>query len=161
MAKEILKDHGGLFQRFEYIEDPYDAADKLLSQQRSEAKEKQLEGDFIPALARKCLKYEYPFLGVNEVSIYSFLSQNDPYEATRDEKLRSLWIDECKRLFGPFKPAGTDKPLSKVTKSQLRDIVEVLKRLLLSDWNDVNFVIGSKYCHEINILSESKRLHRG
>jgi len=26
----------------------------------------------------------------------------------------------------------------------LPDIVDVIKKLLLSDWNDVNFVIGSK-----------------
>jgi hypothetical protein len=69
---------------------------------------------------------------------------NDPYEATKDEKLRSLWIEECKLLFGPFRPAGLVKPLSTVTKSQLREIIESLKKLLLSDWNDVNFVIGSK-----------------
>jgi hypothetical protein len=25
------------------------------------------------------------------------------------------------------------------------DIVDALKKLLLSDWNDVNFVIGSKW----------------
>ena len=46
-------------------------------------------------------------------------------------------------IYGDFKPAGIQKPISVVTKSKLMDIVETLKKLLLSDWNDVNFVIGS------------------
>jgi hypothetical protein len=64
--------------------------------ERAERKEKQIgDREFIPAQIKTSLKYEYPFLGVNEVSVYAFLSQNDPYESTRDEKLRKLWIDEC------------------------------------------------------------------
>ena len=68
---------------------------------------------------------------------------NDPYEATKDEKLRAKWIEEAKLLYGEFKPSGPQKPLSTVSKSRLEEIVECLKRLLLSDWNDVNFVIGT------------------
>jgi hypothetical protein len=68
---------------------------------------------------------------------------NDPYEATRDEKLRAKWIEEAKLLYGEFKPSGPQKPLSTISKSRLEEIVECLKRLLLSDWNDVNFVIGT------------------
>jgi len=30
-----------------------------------------------------------------------------------------------------------------VGRSKLKDIVEALKKILLSDWNDVNFVIGT------------------
>ena len=63
---------------------------------------------------------------------------------TKGEKLRSMWMEECKVMYGPFIPSGAQKPLSNIAKSQLRDIVEVVKKLLLSDWNDVNFVIGSK-----------------
>jgi hypothetical protein len=37
-----------------------------------------------------------------------------------------------------------------VTKSKLMDIVETMKRMLLSDWNDVNFVIGSN--HIISVI---------
>lgn len=47
-------------------------------------------------------------------------------------------------LFGEFKPQGLKKPVAEISKSRLQDIVEVMKKLLLSDWNDVNFVIGSK-----------------
>ena len=115
---------------------------------------------FVVAQNKRTLKHEYPFLGAHEVSTYSFLSQNDPYEPSKDEKLRAQWIEECKNLYGPFRPSGTQKPLSMVTKSQLRQIVEVLKKLLLSDWNDVNFIIGSKSLHA-DRLSEPQRLYRG
>jgi hypothetical protein len=58
--------------------------------------------------------------------------------------LRAKWIEEARMLFGEFKPQGLTKPITAVSKSKLQDIVEVLKKMLLSDWNDVNFVIGSK-----------------
>lgn len=29
----------------------------------------------------------------------------------------------------------------------MKDIVDCVKKLLLSDWNDVNFVLGSKFLH--------------
>ena len=38
-----------------------------------------------------------------------------------------------------------------VSKSKLEDIVETLKKLLLSDWNDVNFVIGTNPNDQIEI----------
>jgi hypothetical protein len=38
-----------------------------------------------------------------------------------------------------------------VSKSRLEDIVETLKKLLLSDWNDVNFVIGTNPNDQIEI----------
>ena len=38
-----------------------------------------------------------------------------------------------------------------VSKSKLEDIVEQLKKLLLSDWNDVNFVIGTNPNDQIEI----------
>jgi hypothetical protein len=59
--------------------------------------------------------------------------------------LRSLWIEEAKVLFGAFVPSGIDHPIASIKKSKLKDIVDELKKLLLSDWNDVNFVIGSKF----------------
>jgi hypothetical protein len=99
---------------------------------------------FNPAQVKRNYKYDYPFLGKNEVSTYSFLSAGDPYEVAKEERMRAQWIEEAKLLYGHFTPAGVVKPIQNVAKSQLRDIVEVIKKLLLSDWNDVNFVIGSK-----------------
>ena len=57
--------------------------------------------------------------------------------------MRARWIEEAKLLFGDFVPAGSNKPIQKVSRSVLPDIVDVIKKLLLSDWNDVNFVIGT------------------
>ena len=37
--------------------------------------------------------------------IFPFLSQDDPYEATKEDVLRAKWIAENKVLFGEFKPA--------------------------------------------------------
>lgn len=60
-----------------------------------------------------------------------------------DERLRTRWIEESKILFGSFTPAGPQRPIAEISKSKMKDIVDHLKRLLLSDWNDVNFVIGT------------------
>ena len=38
-----------------------------------------------------------------------------------------------------------------MAKSRLEDIVETLKKLLLSDWNDVNFVIGTNPNDQLEI----------
>ena len=95
-------------------------------------------------MLKKSHKYEYPFLGKDEVYTYGFLSQEDPYNATKDEILRTKWMEEAKMLYGDFKPGSVKKSISEISKSKLMDIVETMKKLLLSDWNDVNFVIGSK-----------------
>lgn len=90
------------------------------------------------------MKYEYPFQDDKEEKfVYGFLCQGDPYEACRDEKNRAMWIEEANMLFGHFKPSGPQKPISTIQKSKLEEIVDFLKKLLLSDWNDVNFVIGT------------------
>lgn len=152
VAKEILKDHGGLFNKFDYISEDYNQTAESEKKWREASKRAMVtDRPFYPIQTKRVVKYEYPFLGKDEVSTYAFLSQNDPYELTKDEKLRAQWIEECKNLYGPFKPSGTQKPLSTVAKSQLREIVDVLKKLLLSDWNDVNFIIGSKFSIALTI----------
>lgn len=101
---------------------------------------------------KKLLKYEYPFQDNKEEKfVYGFLCQGDPYEACRDEKNRAMWIEEANMLFGQFRPSGPQKPISTIQKSRLQEIVEFLKRLLLSDWNDVNFVIGTNPNDQIEI----------
>ena len=62
----------------------------------------------------------------------------------KKERLRATWIEEANQLYGSFVPAGVTKPIQTITRSVLPDMVNVIKKLLLSDWNDVNFVIGSK-----------------
>ena len=98
----------------------------------------------MPAVSINKQKHQNPFLGQNEQSTYEFLSSGDPYEGMKEEKRRARWVEEAKLLYGDFVPAGKEKPVSQVTRSTLADIVDVIKKLLLSDWNDVNFVIGSK-----------------
>ena len=100
---------------------------------------------FNPATNKIAGRYENPFLinSVTEPHTYSFLSQDDPYDIAKDDILRNKWIEEAKMIYGEFKPGGLTKPISTVQKSRLMEIVDQLKKLLLSDWNDVNFVIGS------------------
>ena len=66
--------------------------------------------------------------------------------------MRARWIEEAKLLYGDFVPAGATKPIQTVTRAVLPDIVDIIKKLLLSDWNDVNFVIGSKSQSEFLLL---------
>ena len=73
------------------------------------------------------------------------MAAGDPYEVVREEKMRCRWIEEAKLLYGDFVPSGSTRPIQSVTRSSLPDIVDAIKKLLLADWNDVNFVIGSKY----------------
>lgn len=117
---------------------------KKEQEERKQAIKKLHKVPFNPAKMKRKLVYEYPFLGKDEQFTYSFLAADDPYDATKDEILRTKWMEEAKQLFGDFKPTGPQKPISEVSKSKMQDIVESLKKLLLSDWNDVNFVIGSK-----------------
>ena len=120
---------------------------------------------FNPAKNKASLRYEYPFLGPNEKSVYSFLSAQDPYGAPIAERLRNQWVEESKILYGEFKHAGPQHPICQVGRSKLKDIVEALKKILLSDWNDVNFVIGSKYRLRLPdraarcLFSQSQRLY--
>ena len=74
---------------------------------------------------------------------FHFLSQDDPYEATKEEVLRAKWLQENKILNGDFKPAFQDKSLEKVTKQQLPDIVNYVKKVIMIDWAEVNFIIGT------------------
>jgi hypothetical protein len=57
-------------------------------------------------------KYEYPFLGKDEVYTYAFLLQEDPYDSTKDERLRAKWIEEARMLYGDFKPPGHQRPVA-------------------------------------------------
>jgi len=102
---------------------------------------------FNRAPLKKVMKYEYPFLGKGETSTRNFLLAEDPYCVGKTDALRAHWIEEVKQLYGAFRPSGPAHPIHTVSKSLMREIVDVVKRLLLSDWNDVNFVLGSKFAY--------------
>jgi hypothetical protein len=72
-----------------------------------------------------------------------FLCLNDPYEVCKEDVLRSKWIEENKILHGQFKPAQADKSMERVTKQQLPDIVNYIKKVIMVDWAEVNFIIGT------------------
>ena len=71
------------------------------------------------------------------------MSEDDPYEANAFEVLRAKWINDSKMLYGDFKFAQGDSSLAKVNKQNLPDMVGFIKRNLLTDWSDINFIIGS------------------
>lgn len=114
-----------------------------------------------PAPVHRTMKYEWPFLGKDEVHTKEFLMSEDPYSIGKSDALRAHWIEEAKILYGAFKPSGPAKPIHTVSKSLMKEIVDTVKKLLLSDWNDVNFVLGSKQgLTVLTLFSEPKRLHR-
>lgn len=79
----------------------------------------------------------------DERATIGFLSENDPYEANAFEVLCSRWINDSKKLYGDFLPATKNSNLSKVNRQKLPDIVSYIKRRLLADWSDINFIIGT------------------
>lgn len=159
--RELLKENGGVFQKFEHIPDPFGAEKAIRRREQAIENDKIIAGPFNPAKLQKRLAYEYPFLGMHERHTYSFLSQDDPYSVSTDDRLRAKWIEEAKQLYGSFVPAGPKKPIHQVSKSLMKEIVDCIKKLLLSDWNDVNFVLGSKCLLLCDPGSEPQRLHRG
>mmetsp|Transcript_16073 Transcript_16073/g.20376 ORF Transcript_16073/g.20376 Transcript_16073/m.20376 type:complete len:141 (+) Transcript_16073:563-985(+) len=72
-----------------------------------------------------------------------YLSENDPYEASAFEVLRARWINDSKKLYGDFITSQNDQALKQVNKQHLPDIVSYVKRRLLADWSDINFIIGT------------------
>jgi len=89
------------------------------------------------------MRYEYPFLGRGETTVRQFLMAEDPYSVGKSDALRACWIEEAKLLYGHFRPSGPSHPIHVVSKSLMKEIVDCIKKLLLSDWNDVNFVLGT------------------
>jgi hypothetical protein len=57
--------------------------------------------------------------------------------------LRSKWIEDSKKLYGDFNTSTGKKDLAKVNRAHLPDMVAYMKRRLLADWSDINFIIGT------------------
>lgn len=66
---------------------------------------------FNPAPVIKKMKYEYPFLGKDEVNTRTFLMAEDPYSVGKTDALRAHWIEEAKLLYGHFRPSGPSHPI--------------------------------------------------
>lgn len=87
-----------------------------------------------------------------------FLSEDDPYEANAFEILRAKWIHDSKKLYGDFKSSQADQALSQPNKRDLPEMVGFIKRNLLTDWSDINFIIGSNPDDNIEIRFENSYL---
>lgn len=90
--------------------------------------------------------------------MFPFLNIDDPYEATKEEILRAKWMEENKILHGDFKPAQQDKGMERVTKQQLPDIVNYIKKVIMIDWAEVNFIIGTNPDSFIEIKFDQKSI---
>jgi hypothetical protein len=95
----------------------------------------------------------------------SFLYSDDPYEGTKHEVLKHKWLQDSKILYGDFKRAHHDHNLKAVNKNHLPEVVGFIKRNLLADWSDINFVIGTnpedfiEMRVEVDSLDSPKGLH--
>ena len=96
----------------------------------------------------------------------SFLfGEDDPYEAAKFETLRAKWMQDSKILYGEFKPAQSVKSLKQPNKLHLPEMVGTIKRHLLADWSDINFIIGTdpddfiEMRFELKSLDSPKGLH--
>ena len=88
--------------------------------------------------------------------VLPFLSNDDPYEVTHDEVLKAKWLHENKILHGDFKPAQHDKAMEKINRQQLPDIVNYIKKVIMIDWAEVNFIIGTNPDSFIEIKFDQK-----
>ena len=152
---------GGLFHDYEYMPDSYDAFLKSKQEDRHQSKMKQsLISDkpfvlgmdiykckFYFSLTNKFYigKYEDCFLPPEAKADYvlPYLSNDDPYEVTHDEVLKAKWLHENKILHGDFKPAQNDRCMDKINRNQLPDVVNYIKKVIMIDWAEVNFIIGT------------------
>mmetsp|Transcript_16383 Transcript_16383/g.27739 ORF Transcript_16383/g.27739 Transcript_16383/m.27739 type:complete len:187 (-) Transcript_16383:28-588(-) len=108
------------------------------------------------------LKHESYFQSNNylpyEKTAIGFLSEDDPYDANIFEVLRCKWITDSKMLHGNFKFSQADQSLKIPNKQDLPDMVGYIKRNLLTDWTDINFIIGSNPDDYIEIRFDNESL---
>ena len=130
----------GLFQEFNYQPSRFELADELASKDRveSEAKRQEVAGhDFVPAGHVVKEKYED---GFTAGARYPYMS--DPYEASQDAMLRNKWIDDSKKLYGPFLVPGCDGDISAApTKAGAREAMQVLSAVIHGEWEDAEVAV--------------------
>lgn len=61
-------------------------------------------------------------------------------------------------MSGEFRPALADKSLERLTPQQLPEMVNYLKKVIMIDWAEVNFVIGTNPDSFVEIKFDSKSL---
>jgi hypothetical protein len=54
------------------------------------------------------------------------------------------WVEESERInLRPFKPFSKERSLQYPGRTNLVNILEELKTVLIEDWNEINFIIGT------------------
>ena len=103
-------------------------------------------------------KYDDCFLPPEAKADYviPYLSNDDPYEVTHDEVLKAKWLHENKILHGDFKPSQNDRCMNKINRQQLPDVVNYIKKVIMIDWAEVNFIIGTNPDSFIEIKFDQK-----
>jgi len=103
-------------------------------------------------------KYEDAFMPDEDKKdfVMPFLSSDDPYEVTHDEVLKAKWLHENKILYGDFKPSNKERCIDKINRSQLPDVVNYIKKVIMIDWAEVNFIIGTNPDSFIEIKFDQK-----
>ena len=138
---------GGYFSRFEWQSDPY-----------VEVKNRTLTNSkFIAGKPCNPLKYESQFGNLDE-NAKIFITELDPYEATIEEVLKNKWTEESKKLHGEFVLASKEALIAKKNRAELGDMVAYLKKTILADWQDINFVIGTNPEEMIEIKFDGKTI---
>jgi len=138
---------GGLFSDYEYIGEDYVMYLKQKKDERT-AKEQQPKlhkRPFYLNMNKYHWKYHDCFLPEEKQKDYvmPYFVHDDPYEASEEDMLRAKWLHEQKILFGDFRPAQQDRSLERLTPQQLPDIVNYVKKVIMIDWAEVNFIIGT------------------
>ena len=75
---------------------------------------------------------------------------------THDEVLKAKWLHENKILHGDFKPSHNDRTMDKINRQQLPDVVNYIKKVIMIDWAEVNFIIGTNPDSFIEIKFDQK-----
>ena len=143
-----LSSNGGFFSKFDWKPDSFGEFHESIMKDKKEWKEKhdEVHGEHSMFLYNphrpKALPHNSEFQSAENITI-GFLSQNDPYEANAFEILRAKWINDSKMLYGEFKCNKKGKSLGAVNKMNIPEMVGFIKKNLLTDWSDINFIIGS------------------
>lgn len=90
--------------------------------------------------------------------MYPFFIEQDPYEATIEEVLKHKWMEEAKKLHGEFVTLSKQPLISRVNRNALGDMVAYIKKTILADWQDINFVIGTNPEEMIEIKFDGKTI---
>mmetsp|Transcript_3729 Transcript_3729/g.5513 ORF Transcript_3729/g.5513 Transcript_3729/m.5513 type:complete len:318 (+) Transcript_3729:25-978(+) len=112
------------FQSYEYISSEYDRA-KLIKIQEHIEHEKKVQS----------ISNGQPFLPSSS-TVPEHIPHHipDPFEALEDAQLRTKWIEEAKRIAGPFIAGGRHNVIEKPTRSMFNRLLEELYDQLEEDW---------------------------